>query len=258
MLQEERHARIRSLVNTFSSVSTERVARDLNVSRETVRRDLLNLETLGALRRVHGGAVTVAIEPEPPLAVRQRKQAAEKQRMAKAALGLVRPGQTLLIDAGTTTAALALELGTLSGLTVITNSIAVAVSLGAANASRDAGNEVVLLGGHIHSDGAAVFGDITIGEIGRYRADMAMLSPVALDAQHGATSFERHECEVARAMCAAAQKTVLLADHSKLGLRSRVRYARIADIDVVVTDKGAQALSALADLRAARCEVLIA
>ena len=66
MLQEERYARIRSLLDTFLRVSTERVARDLQVSRETVRRDLLSLETLGALRRVHGGAVALAAEPEAP------------------------------------------------------------------------------------------------------------------------------------------------------------------------------------------------
>lgn len=258
MLQEERFTRIRNLLDTFTRVSTERVARDLNVSRETARRDLLNLETLGALRRVHGGAVAIGPEPEAPLSVRLRSNPAEKRRIAKAAVELLKPGQTLFLDAGTTTASLAEELSTLSGLTVVTNSVSIALKLAATNAARTSGHDIILLGGWVGAETQAVYGDITVGEIHRYNADVAMLSPVGIDARYGATSFERHECEVARAMCTQSQRTVILADHSKIGQRSRISYIAAGAIDTLVTDSRASGQPGLNALKRAGCKLVIA
>lgn len=257
MLQEERFIRIRALLTTYTRISTERIARDLQVSRETARRDILDLETLGALRRVHGGAVALGPEPEPPMSVRSRAHPGEKRRIAKAAIQLLQPGQTLFLDAGTTTAILAEELSTLSGLTVVTNSVAIALKLAASNAGRDAGHAVVLLGGEVDAQTHAVHGDITIGEIGRYNADVAMMSPVGIDAAHGATSFERRECEVARAMSRHAQRVVILADYSKVGQASRVSYAAAADIHDVVTDSRARTLPAFKELKRAGCRMIV-
>jgi len=134
MLQEERFLRIRTLLSTLSRVSTERIAQDLDVSRETVRRDILALESQGILRRVHGGVVAQGPEPEPPLAVRQAVREREKRAIARAALQLLQPGQTLFIDAGSTTTLLAEALSSLSGLTIITNGLNVALKLAAADA----------------------------------------------------------------------------------------------------------------------------
>lgn len=92
--------------------------------------------------------------------------------------------------------------------------------------------------------------------IRRYRADVAMLSPVALHARHGAMSFEHHEAAVARAMAEQAQQLVLLADHAKIGQASRVTYASTEDIDAIVTDAKARTLPALVPLRKA-CERLL-
>ena len=91
MLQEERFLRIRSLLATFSRLSVDRIVQDLAVSRETVRRDLLELEGLGELRRVHGGAIATSAEPEPPLAVRLVARQREKRAIAKAAIALLSP-----------------------------------------------------------------------------------------------------------------------------------------------------------------------
>ncbi len=257
MLQEERFVRIRALLTTFTRVSTERIARELQVSRETARRDILHLETQGLLRRVHGGAVALGPEPEPPMSVRQRANPAEKRRIAKAAVALLQPGQTLFLDAGTTTATLADELATLSGLTVVTNSMTIALKLAASKAGREAGHSVILLGGEVDAETQAVHGDITVGEIRRYNADLAMLSPVGIDAAHGATSFDRRECEVARAMSRHAQRTVILADHSKIGHASRVSYAAAAEIHTVVTDGRARALPGFKALKRAGCRMVV-
>ncbi|MDP9902786.1 DeoR/GlpR family DNA-binding transcription regulator [Variovorax ginsengisoli] len=258
MLREERHLRIRSLLATFTRLSVERIVQDLDVSRETVRRDLLELEGHGALRRVHGGAVATGPAPEPPLAARLVARQKEKRAIAKAAVGLLQAGQTIFLDAGSTTSILADEIATLSGMTILTNSLAIALKLASADADRASRNDVRLLGGQIDVKTQATHGDSTLEDIRRYRADVALLSPVSLHAQHGAMSFEHHEASVARAMADQSRQRMILADHSKIGQLSRVSYARCADIDVLVTDAGARSVPALAALRKACVQVRVA
>lgn len=257
MLQEERWLRIRTLLATFSRLSTDRIAQDLGVSRETVRRDVLALESQNALRRVHGGVVAPGPEPEPPLAVRQTVRAKEKRAIARAATRLLQPGQTLFVDAGSTTAILAEELSRLSGLTIITNGLAVALRLSAADEGRSARNDVILLGGRVNPELQASYGDITVAEVMRYRADVALLSPVGVHGQIGATSFDHHEAAVARAMVQQAKALIVLADHSKLGQTSRVVYAVPQDIATIVTDAAARALPATSALQASGPNVVV-
>lgn len=242
MLQEERIARIQSLLGAYARMSTERLARELSVSRETVRRDILELEAQGALRRVHGGVVTTAAHAEPPFAQRQHLRAREKRAIARAVLPLLAPGQVILLDAGTTTGYLAEALCGLAGLTVITNSLGIAMTLAQRpSAGESPRHEVILLGGTPHGDVPATYGSGTINEIGRYHADLALLSPVGLSATHGATSYAHHEAAVAQAMAAQARERVLLADYSKIGLVSRVRYASPEDANRIVTNAHADA-----------------
>jgi len=238
MLREERFHRICGLIGTLQWVSTDRIASELGVSRETVRRDVLDLEARGLLRRAHGGVLAPGAESEPPLDVRMQVRQREKQLIAKAALRLINPGQTLFIDAGSTVSILAEELATLSGLTVITNSVDVAVKIVRNGVHRL--NEVRLLGGRFGEDVPATFGGTTITEIHRYRADIALLSPVGISAAKGATSFDLAEAEVARAMAHCAARVVILADQSKLGAVSRAVICPIDQIDVLVTDPKAR------------------
>ncbi|MDU7866002.1 MAG: DeoR/GlpR family DNA-binding transcription regulator, partial [Pantoea sp.] len=119
MLQETRLQRIRALLTTLNQVSTDRIIRELGVSRETARRDIIELEALGQARRVHGVLVAIETPPEPPLPVRRAAHAREKRAIARAAAQLLQPGQTLFIDAGSTTSLLAGELRALSGLTIL-------------------------------------------------------------------------------------------------------------------------------------------
>ncbi|SDV47347.1 DeoR/GlpR family DNA-binding transcription regulator [Chitinasiproducens palmae] len=258
MLQEIRLKRITALLASLQQVSTERVAQDLGVSRETVRRDVLQLEAQGSLRRVHGGIVALTeSHPEPPLAVRRTARAAEKRAIARAALRLVEPGQTLFIDAGSTTALLAEALAVVHGLRVLTNGVELARRLND-QAARRVGIETILLGGRLDDDGIATYGDITVAEVHRYRADLAMLSPVGISAQHGASSYALHEAVVARAMVSCAARCVILADHSKLGQTSRSIYAMPEQVGALVTDaRGAQDATAHS-FRQAGCEVVVA
>jgi DeoR family transcriptional regulator, fructose operon transcriptional repressor len=255
MWQEDRHQRIRALLSTLQRVSTERIMADLGVSRETVRRDLLDLEALGELRRVHGGATKPA--EEAPIAERAQTHVKSKIAIAKAATSLIASGQTLFIDAGTTTAALAEELAKLATLTVVTNSIDVALKMRAAD-QVGAANEVILLGGSISDRAMATAGATTVFEIQRYRADFALLSPVGIDHRYGATNYDHAETEVARAMVANAERVVILADYSKIGQRSRISYCPVEQIDVLVTNKKAAEAADFAQLKKKLEQIVLA
>ncbi|CAG4887095.1 DeoR/GlpR family DNA-binding transcription regulator [Paraburkholderia saeva] len=237
MWQEDRHQRIRALLSTLQRVSTERIMADLGVSRETVRRDLLDLEALGELRRVHGGAIKPA--DEAPIAERAQTHVKSKIAIARAATGFVSSGQTLFIDSGTTTALLAEELAKLANLTIITNSVDVALKLRGASESAESANEVILLGGTLSERSLATIGGTTIAEIQRFRADVALLSPVGIDHRSGATNFDHAETEVARAMVNNADRVVILADYSKIGQRSRIAYCPVNRIDLLITNRKA-------------------
>ncbi|HZZ10842.1 MAG TPA: DeoR/GlpR family DNA-binding transcription regulator [Paraburkholderia sp.] len=256
MWQEDRHQRIRALLSTLERVSTERIMADLGVSRETVRRDLLDLEALGELRRVHGGA----IQPihEAPIAERAQTRVKSKRAIAKAATALIASGQTLFIDAGTTTAALAEALANLANLTIVTNSIDVAMRMRGVGEPTEATNEVILLGGSISDRAMATTGATTVLDIQRYRADIALLSPVGIDHRHGATNFDHAETEVARAMVANAERVVILADYSKIGQRSRISYCPAERIDVLVTNRKAADMADFPALKKKLEEIVLA
>lgn len=258
MLQETRLHRIRALLTTLGHVSTERIIKELGVSRETARRDIIELEALGAARRVHGGLMAINAEPEPPLTVRSEVRAREKRTIARAAARLLRPGQTLFIDAGSTTTMLAEELRSMSGLTIVTNSLQAALALSAAEEGETLNNSIILLGGAMLAGAQETRGELTTGEIYRYRADVAMLSPVGFDVKSGASSFQPHEAAIARAMTQQSTRLVLLADSSKLGLTSRINYASVEQVSVLVTDSGAPQLSAFNALQKILPEVIVA
>jgi DeoR/GlpR family transcriptional regulator of sugar metabolism len=255
MLQETRLQRIRALLTQLNQVSTERIIKELSVSRETARRDIIELEALGLARRVHGGLVALDTQPEPPLKVRRAAQAKEKRAIARAAMLRLQPGQTVFLDAGSTTTLLAEELRSMSGLTVITNSLQAALALSAAEEHETLHNQIILLGGVMGAAAQQTRGEITISEIFRYRADVALLSPVGIDANSGATSFHPHEAAIASAMVQQAGQCFLLADHSKLGVISRTVYAAPQKISLLITDDGNPA--ALKVLQQALAEVMV-
>jgi DeoR/GlpR family transcriptional regulator of sugar metabolism len=246
MWQEERYQRIRALLSTLQRVTTERLVAELNVSRETVRRDLAALEELGELKRIHGGAVR-AMEEEAPLAERAASNVKFKRDLARAAVGLLAHGQTVFVDAGTTTALLAEELARLGGLTVVTNSFDVALKL-RTPAGTAARNEVIVLGGTPSERAPATIGANTVAEIARYRADFALISPTAVNSQYGACDYDYRETEVARCMVEHAEQVVILADFSKIGAASRASFCAPERIDYLISNRKAEDNPALGEL----------
>ncbi|MBT54845.1 MAG: DeoR family transcriptional regulator [Mameliella sp.] len=233
MWAQERHQRILSMLAASRQVSANDLAEMLSVSRETVRRDLLDLEKTGQVNRVHGGAVLPEPRTEEPFRQRMTVQLRAKSEIARKAAGLIQPGQTILVDAGTTTAIFARELAKLSGVSVITNSLDVATTL------QGAGKEVLLLGGRLLADVPAAVGELTLSEIRRFSVDLCFSAPVAVHPVKGAFFYDLQEAEIAIAMASQSSRSIILADQSKLGETSRVRSWEPGEIGTLVTNKAA-------------------
>ncbi|WP_321822587.1 MULTISPECIES: DeoR/GlpR family DNA-binding transcription regulator [unclassified Burkholderia] len=232
MWAKDRKHRIISLLAVNEHLSIERMVDALKVSRESIRRDIIELEADGKLQRVHGGVTRVPAEAEPPFKARLHANAEAKRRISVTAARLLEPGMICAIDAGSTTTAFAAALMTVPGISVVTNSIDVAATIRAGQSDAD----VILLGGVIGRDVPGTYGELTLSEMRRFTCDITFFSPVSLSAEKGATNYHLTEAELARAMIESSQKVVVLADSSKLGTTSRVQVCGCEQIDLLVTD----------------------
>ncbi|WP_121252402.1 DeoR/GlpR family DNA-binding transcription regulator [Nocardioides ferulae] len=255
MYAEERQQAMAQLVAARGRLSVAVLAEQYDVTTETVRRDLSALERMGLVRRVHGGAVpanSLAVI-ESGLGERDAANTAEKERIAKAALDLLPPaGATVLIDAGTTTARLAMLLPRDHRLVVFTHAVPVAARL-----ATYPQVELHLLPGRVRRTTHAAVGTDTVAALADLRADVAFLGTNGLTVAHGLSTPDRDEAATKRALVAGARQVVVLADASKIGQESTVRFAGIDDIDVLVTDSGVDA-EEQAELAQAGVEVVIA
>jgi DeoR family fructose operon transcriptional repressor len=241
---EERQQAIADLVAARGRLSVNALAEEYAVTTETVRRDLSALERAGVVRRVHGGAVPTAALTAFETAVGDRDLAHsdEKDRIARRATEhLPASGGSIVLDAGTTTARLALLVPRDLRLTVVTNAVPIAARLAG---SRQL--DLHLLPGRVRATTHAAVGEDTVEALGRLRVDVAFLGTNGLTAAHGLTTPDHAEAATKRAIVACAERVVVLMDSSKIGHEHTVRFARLAEIDVVVTDSGADP----ADVRA--------
>lgn len=260
MWQDERHQKIRSHLKTYGRLSIDQFVEEAKVSRETVRRDLLELELAGILRRVRGGAVPLTKE-DTDYKVRVMQRLNEKRAIAQAALSLIDNGMTIFIDAGTTTTVMAEVLSThfaLDNLTFLTNSIEVAQLLSPTDGSTQHRYRVHLLSGDVKQQPLETWGAATINDITRFRADIALLAPWGIDAEHGAMNYFIHGAEIARAMAHHSMQTVVLADHSKIGAPARSVFCKAEEISHLVVDNAATGISAFAPLAEVVGNVIIA
>ena len=255
MYAEERQQAIADLVAQRGRLSVNALAAEYAVTTETVRRDLSVLERAGILRRVHGGAVPAAALTalESRVGERDLAHADEKDRIAKRALALLpTTGGSVILDAGTTTARLAMMLPRDLQLTVVTNAVPIAARL-AGSPSVD----LHLLPGKVRPTTHAAVGEETVAALSRLRADVAFVGTNGISAGHGLSTPDHAEAAAKRAMVDGAHTVVVLVDSSKIGQEHMVRFADLADIDVVVTDAGIEDADR-AELEAQDVEVVIA
>lgn len=234
MYAPERHELIVTRALEAGRVDVAGLAELFDVTPETIRRDLTNLERQGRLRRVHGGAIPVErLGFEPALATRDSALTAEKQRIAKAALAELPAEGAILLDAGSTTARLAEVLPADRELTVVTNSLPIAAAL------ADRPNlTLLLLGGRVRGRTMATVGSWAARQLAELCVDVAFIGTNGLSVERGLTTPDVTEADVKAALISAARRTVVLADHTKVGVDHLARFGGLEQVDVLVTDSG--------------------
>lgn len=233
MKPRQRQTRILDLVARDGEATVDALAAVFDVSAETIRRDLAGLAETGQLQKVHGGARRLRLYAEGSFQERMAEHAAAKAAIAGKLAAIVAPGDTLFIDAGTTTLIAAEALARIARLTVITNSLRIAQVLGRA----ETGTTVFLLGGQFAADNAETLGQMAIADVGRFQADHAVIGPVAVDAAVGAMNADFDEAQIACAMCEHARNIIVLAPVAKLGRKAAFRICRLDEIDLLVCDE---------------------
>lgn len=232
MYPEERHARIVEVARSSGRVEVARLADELDVTPETVRRDLTTLERQGLLRRVHGGAIPIErLGFEPAVGTRAEVLTAEKERIAKAALALLPDEGSILLDAGTTTARLAAALPEDRELTVVTNGLDIAVTL-----AHRPNLTVLALGGRVRGRTLAAVDGWALDALKDTFVDVAFIGTNGISAERGLTTPDPTEAAVKRAMIGAARRSVVLGDHTKVGADHLIRFGDLDQIDTFVTD----------------------
>lgn len=231
-LAVRRRQRLATIVQSRGAARLEELSAALGVSQATVRRDLNALATHGRLRRVHGGAVALDQRlDEPHFDVKAAVNAAEKQRIAERAVELLDPTDTVYLDSGSTVLALARLLHGWTRLTVVTNSLPIAVEL------IGRGPRLIVVGGELRKESRAFVGPLTRLLLEELRVDRAVMGTFALDLADGMSTTDPAEAYTKRLVMERAREVVLLADAAKLGTHSFIQAGRLDEIDVLVTDR---------------------
>ena len=254
-----RHQRILEIIDKQRSAEVGELSAALGVSAVTIRSDLDALEKRLLLRRIRGGAMAMqAARFERPVDMPTHSFTAEKERIGAIAAGMVRSGETIILDAGTTTLAMAMALPQdIEDVLVITSSLDIAIAL-----ESHPGAEIFVTGGKLKKSGrnphprslVPPFAGLLLDQL---NADCTYLCCAGIDAARGFTNASLEETEVKRAMIAASRRSVILGDRGKIGHVAGARIAPIRDISTLITDRKAKP-SDVAALQDAGVDVLLA
>jgi DeoR family transcriptional regulator, fructose operon transcriptional repressor len=251
MSAEERHKRIADYLQKVEFASLEELAKHVDASVSTVRRDLTTLEATGTMKRTHGGARLLA----PPtdefiFSARDTHQLEEKEAIGRACAELIQPGQSVIMDAGTTVYHVARHLEE-KAPHVITNSLPVANLFGAANRL-----EVVVTGGVIYPRLGVLVGPLAVEAFTKLHADVAIMSGGGI-ALEGVSNSHGLLIDIQRAMIHASHKVIFCFDHTKFGRQSVLPLCGLDCIDTIVTDSQAPR-ELVNQLRKKSIEVIVA
>ncbi|WP_344247282.1 DeoR/GlpR family DNA-binding transcription regulator [Isoptericola hypogeus] len=242
MLVAERRSRIVAEVRRRGAVSIADLAAALDVSAMTVRRDIDQLADDGELDKVRGGATTRreggAAGHERAFAARTQQQVAAKRAIARRVAGLVEPGMAVGLSGGTTAWVLAQELREVADLTVVTNSLPVAEVFRRPDRADEPYTQSVVLTGGVRTPSDALVGPVAVRSLEHLHLDMAFLGVHGVDLHAGLTTPNLLEAETDRALLAAGQEAVVLADHTKWGVVGLTTIVDLHEVDRLVTDDG--------------------
>jgi DeoR family transcriptional regulator of aga operon len=234
LLNEERRREILAALHRDGRVLVKDLARQFRISQITIRKDLEFLDGQGAIQRTHGGALPVQAGAllDPTLREKERLHRRQKMQIARAAVRLVEEGQSVLLDSGTTTTAIARALKDMSRLTVITNAINIAAELAGTHI------EVILTGGTLRKNSFSLVGPLAERTLRQLSADILFLGVDGFDTRAGLFTPNLLESEVNRVMVEIAGRTIAVCDSSKFGRRSLCNIMSVSAVHQVITDKG--------------------
>ncbi|CAN7736266.1 DeoR/GlpR family DNA-binding transcription regulator [Paenibacillus sp. LjRoot153] len=231
---EDRRLTILHHLEMEGKVQVHHLSELLTVSTETVRRDLDRLEKEGKLRKVYGGAVKMRMEMvEPPFLNRVQMMKPEKAAIGQLAASLVQDGETIMLDNGTTTIEIVPFLSDKTNVTLITNSIPI-LNL----AMETFRGRIIFAGGEVNQECRAVTGTLVDQLLDQFKVNKAFISAGGISLTDGITDFHLAEAVISRKMMQRAEECILVADHSKFGLSTFARVAKLEEISMLITDTG--------------------
>ena len=230
VLTSERRALLLDILRRDGRVIAKSISQELGLSEDTIRRDLRDLAADGLLQRVHGGALP-ASPADIPLRDRWGLASESKARVARAAARLVRPGQVVILDGGTTAVRVAFHLAPDLRATVITHSPSVAVELAAHEHIV-----VEIVGGRLYKPSVVATGSATMEAIARIRADVCFLGATGVHPELGATTGDSEDATVKRALSRQAGETFVLTSTEKIGAVSPFQILPLDEVDGLIVD----------------------
>lgn len=222
----DRQTEIISIIKERSSVTVKELAGMLQISKETVRRDLSRLAGAGKILKFHGGASLSKMTEEGSFQERMSENSAAKILIASKAARLIKPGETVFIDTGSTTLYFTEKISETPHLTVITNSAPIARIIDLSPSQSKA----FLLGGEFNGDNQQTFGSLAVSQIRSFRAHHVVLTVTAIDLRTGIMDFCIEEAQLARAMIEQAESVTILVDSSKFG---RIAAFEVCGFDLI-------------------------
>jgi DeoR family glycerol-3-phosphate regulon repressor len=233
MRLHKRQNEILASVKSRGACSIVELATQLNVSDETIRRNIKPLVRQGLIEKVHGGVVlSQNQEPEPPFEKRMHEQIEEKLMISKLVAEIISDGDSIMLDTGSTTAYVARALGDHRNLSVVTNCTEIARTL-----VREPSNRVHICGGVMRPDDWATFGTVAIDFVRQFHVNYAILSIGGVTENGSFMDYHLEEAEFSRAVIAQAKKTIVVADHSKFGNANFIKVCDFEQIDIIVVDR---------------------
>ena len=232
MKSEARKQKILELIKENDSVRVSSLSRLFGVSEVTVRVYLEDLEKKGLLSRIHGGAVS-SYKPYYSMSLNQRLEINQeaKLKIAERIAELIRPNDTIMLNAGTTTLLVMRHFPADYNLSIVTNSISIALE-----ASGNPNFNVVLLGGAVNTKYQFTYGNDTVEELKKYHADKLILSVDGIDAKQGFSTYYNNEAAVAAAMLRQSSCSIIAADRSKFGHSAFTKISELSEADYIVTN----------------------
>lgn len=231
MDQKERRDFILQKLAAENSVKIIDLSSLLGVTRETIRRDIYEMEKEGLLKKKHGGATALSSNNETDYEIRKKEQSAEKQEIAQAAKQFITKNSSIYLDYGTTNLFLAKAITLIEDITVITNSLPIINTL-----IKNSGQRIIIPGGVVRRNENSLCGFQSLQSVENIFVDIGFFSCAGISSEHGITNYHNEESLLSQKMVNHSKKMIVVADHTKFDNVALHKFADLSDVDIIITD----------------------